>query len=129
MQCGLLTLFDFFADRQTEVASYTDTLECMMYAEQLGCDSVWVGEEHFSSFSICPSPQRLLTAVARATTRLRLGTALSVLPLEHPLRQALDLGDGGDHAQRSLTTGYGTASGKRTRDGFGVSLPIGSHYV
>src|SRR5262245_10403580 len=76
MQFGLFTLFDFFRDRQTEVTYYKDTLGFMIYAEQLGFDSVWVGEEHFYSFGICPSPQLFLTAVAQATTRVRLGTAL-----------------------------------------------------
>ena len=62
----------------------------MIYAEKLGFDSVWVGEEHFYSLGICPSPQLFLTALARETTRLRLGTSVSVLPLENPLRKAED---------------------------------------
>ncbi len=90
MQFGLFTLFDFFADRQNEVAYYQDTLDLMIYAEKLGFDSVWVGEEHFYSFGICPSPQLFLTALARETTRLRLGTAISLLPFENPLRKAED---------------------------------------
>lgn len=90
MQFGLFTLFDFFRDRQDEVAYYRDTLDLMILAEQLGYDSVWGGEEHFYSFGICPSPQIFLTAVARETTRLRVGTAISLLPFENPLRKAED---------------------------------------
>jgi hypothetical protein len=70
MQFGLLTLFDFFPDRQNERAYYQDTLDLMTYAEQLGFDSAWVGEEHFYSLGICPNPQLFLTALARETTRL-----------------------------------------------------------
>src|SRR4030095_4328625 len=62
----------------------------MILAEQLGYDSTWVGEEHFYSFGICPSPQLFLTALARETTRMRLGTAISLLPFENPLRKAED---------------------------------------
>ena len=47
MQFGLFTLFDFFRDRQDEIAYYRDTLDLMKLAERLGYDSVWVGEEHF----------------------------------------------------------------------------------
>jgi len=47
MQFGLFTLFDFFPDRQNEASYYQDTLALMIYAGQLGFDSVWVGEEHF----------------------------------------------------------------------------------
>jgi alkanesulfonate monooxygenase SsuD/methylene tetrahydromethanopterin reductase-like flavin-dependent oxidoreductase (luciferase family) len=90
VQFGLFTLFDFFRGQQDEVAYYRDTLELMILAEQLGYDSAWVGEEHFYSFGICPSPQLFLTALARETSRLRLGTAISLLPFENPLRKAED---------------------------------------
>jgi len=120
MQFGLFTLFDFFPDRQQEVTYYQDTLDLMIYAEQLGFDSVWAGEEHFYSFGICPSPQLFLTALARETTRLRLGTALSVLPLEHPLRKAedfalLDILSGG-----RLIFGVGRGAYPKHFAGFGV---------
>ena len=90
MQFGLFTLFDFFPDRQNEVAYYKDTIDFVIHAEQLGYDSVWMGEEHFYSFGICPSPQLFLTALARETTRMRLGSAISLLPFENPLRKAED---------------------------------------
>jgi alkanesulfonate monooxygenase SsuD/methylene tetrahydromethanopterin reductase-like flavin-dependent oxidoreductase (luciferase family) len=90
MQFGLFTLFDFFPDRQNEVAYYQETLDFVIHAEKLGFDSVWMGEEHFYSFGICPSPQLFLTALARETTRMRLGSAISLLPFEHPLRKAED---------------------------------------
>ena len=90
MQFGLFTLFDFFPDRQNEVVYYQDTLDFVIHAEKLGFDSVWMGEEHFYSFGICPSPQLFLTALARETTRMRLGTAISLLPFENPLRKAED---------------------------------------
>jgi len=70
MQFGVFTLFDFFPDRQNEIAYYQDTLDLMISAEKLGFDSAWVGEEHFYSIGICPSPQLFLTALARETTRL-----------------------------------------------------------
>lgn len=90
MKFGLFSLFDFFQDRQNEVRYYQDTLDLVIRSEQLGFDSVWLGEEHFYSFGICPSPQLFLTALARETTTLRLGTAISLLPFENPLRKAED---------------------------------------
>lgn len=122
MQFGLLTLFDFFPDRQNELVYYHDTLALMIYAEQLGFDSVWVGEEHFYSLGICPTPQLFLTALARETTRLRLGTAVSVLPLEHPLRKAedyamLDLLSGG-----RLNFGVGKGAYPKHFEGFRISM-------
>lgn len=90
MEFGLFTLFDFVREKQDEVAYYRDTLDLMIQAEKLGFDSVWGGEEHFYSFGICPSPQLFLTALARETRRIRLGTAISLLPFENPLRKAED---------------------------------------
>lgn len=90
MQFGLFSLFDFFRDKQNEVQYYRDTLDISVLAEKLGFDSVWFGEEHFYAFGICPSPQIFLTAVARETARIRLGTAISLLPFENPLRKAED---------------------------------------
>src|SRR5215510_5616708 len=121
MQFGLLTLFDFFPERQHETSYYQDTLNLMIDAEQLGFDSVWVGEEHFYSLGICPSPQLFLAALARETTRLRLGTAVSVLPLEHPLRKAedfamLDILSGG-----RLDVGVGKGVFPKHFEGFQVS--------
>ncbi|HEV8718766.1 MAG TPA: LLM class flavin-dependent oxidoreductase [Candidatus Binatia bacterium] len=122
MQFGLFTVFDFFPDRQSEMAYYQDTLDLMISAEKLGFNSVWVGEEHFYSVGICPSPQLFLTVLARETTRLRLGTAVSLLPLEHPLRKAedfamLDLLSGG-----RLDFGVGRGSFPKHFEGLRVSL-------
>ncbi len=121
MQVGLVTLFDFFPERQNELTYYQDTLDLMIYAEKLGFDSVWVGEEHFYSLGICPSPQLFLAALARETTRLRLGTAVSVLSLEHPLRKAedfamLDILSGG-----RLDVGVGKGLFPKHFEGFQVS--------
>ena len=90
MEFGLFSLFDFFRGKQDEVQYFQDTLDLSILAEELGFDSVWFGEEHFYSFGICPSPQIFLTAVARETSRIRLGTAISLLPFENPLRKAED---------------------------------------
>ena len=122
MQFGVLTLFDFFPDRQNEIAYYRDTLDLMISAEKLGFDSAWVGEEHFYWLGICPSPQLFLTALARETTRLRLGTAVSLLPFENPLRKAedfamLDLLSGG-----RLNFGVGRGSIPKHFEGFRVSV-------
>ena len=73
VEFGLFTLFGFH-DRQDEVQYYRDTLDLMVRLGKLGFDSVWGGEEHFYSFGLCPGPQLFLTAVARETSRIRLGT-------------------------------------------------------
>lgn len=70
---------------------YRDTLELFRVAEELGFDSGWVAQHHFASEQgRLPSPLVLLSAIAQRTRRIRLGTAIIVLPQEPPLRLAED---------------------------------------
>jgi len=121
MQFGLFTLFDFLPQRQEEIAYYRDTLDLMIYAEQLGFDAAWVGEEHFYSFGICPSPQIFLTALARETTRLRLGTAISLLIFENPLRKAEDFAMLDILSNGRLNFGVGRGSVNKHFEGFRIA--------
>jgi len=58
-------------------------------AETLGFDAVWIAEHHFDAeFCTIPSPNLLLAALARLTTRIRIGCGINVLPFHHPLRVA-----------------------------------------
>jgi len=57
--------------------------------EQLGFNDLWVTEHHFSEYGgTLPHPPIFLSAIARSTRRLRLGVAVSVLPLHNPLELA-----------------------------------------
>src|SRR2546427_11497781 len=68
-----------------------ETVELMVAAEELGLDSVWVAQHHFGPvLGPLPSPLPFLAAVAARTRQVRLGTAVIVLPLEHPVRLAED---------------------------------------
>lgn len=70
---------------------YARYFEQIDAAEAAGFDAVWVTEHHFSYFGgLTPNPQLLLTAIAQRNRRLRLGSAVSLLPLHHPLRIAED---------------------------------------
>ena len=120
MKFGLFSLFDFFRDRQNEVRYYQDTLDLIIRAEQLGFDSVWLGEEHFYTFGICPSPQIFLTAVARETSRIRLGTSISLLPFENPLRKAEDFAMLDILSNGRLDFGVGRGSITKHFEGFRV---------
>jgi alkanesulfonate monooxygenase SsuD/methylene tetrahydromethanopterin reductase-like flavin-dependent oxidoreductase (luciferase family) len=61
-------------------------------AEELGFDCAWFTEHHFRLFGgMLPNPQVLMGALAQRTKRIRLGTAVSILPLHNPLRIAEDV--------------------------------------
>jgi alkanesulfonate monooxygenase SsuD/methylene tetrahydromethanopterin reductase-like flavin-dependent oxidoreductase (luciferase family) len=74
---------------QSPVQRYRDTLDQAAHAEALGFESVWPVEQHFiPDLSIMPAPMLLLAALAERTKTLRLGIAIVLLPLSHPLRIA-----------------------------------------
>jgi alkanesulfonate monooxygenase SsuD/methylene tetrahydromethanopterin reductase-like flavin-dependent oxidoreductase (luciferase family) len=77
---------------QSPVQRYRDTLDQAAHAETLGFDSVWPVEQHFNpDLSIMPAPLLMLAALAERTRTLRLGIAIILLPLSHPLRVAEEI--------------------------------------
>ncbi|MFF0436096.1 LLM class flavin-dependent oxidoreductase [Streptomyces sp. NPDC004327] len=54
-------------------------------AEEAGLDSVWLAEHHFVPYGVCPSAVTLAALLLGRTRRIRVGTAVSVLPSAHPV--------------------------------------------
>jgi len=89
MRFGQLHLFENAAGR-SEHQAITEQIDLMVAAEACGFDSVWTAEHHFTEYGTCASPAVTLAAVAARTSRIRLGTGVVVLPLNHPIRVAED---------------------------------------
>ena len=66
---------------------YAEILEQIVRAEALGYDAAWFGEHHYEGYSF-GAPAVLAMAAAGRTSRIRLGTGVSLLPLHHPIRLA-----------------------------------------
>ena len=77
------------ADTQAQAARYQETIQQVVHAEKLGFNCAWLAELHFyKQFSIMSSPLIVATAIAQQTERIRLGIAVNLLPLWHPVRSA-----------------------------------------
>src|SRR5215204_3819759 len=91
---GVFVRFGFFdqlpcADSQSESQRFHDILAQIELGDQLGFDTVWLGELHFGrQSSILASPLMVLAAAAQRTQRIRLGTAVTLLPLHSPVKIA-----------------------------------------
>ncbi len=88
MKFGVLQFFSW-PERRVDLATvYARALDRIAIMDRAGYDAVWLAEHHFSSFSVCPSVHMVGTLAAARTRRLRIGTAVSLAPLYHPLRLA-----------------------------------------
>ncbi len=77
------------AVEQTPAARIQDTIAQCKLADELGFDSAWLAELHFNPrFSVLSAPLMIASAVAQATKRIRIGNAISLLPLHQPVRLA-----------------------------------------
>lgn len=89
---------------------YQETVELAAWTEQAGFDAAWVPEHHLASDSYITSPMIALAAIAARTSRIRLGSAIALAPLYHPVRfaedcVALDCISGG-RIEMALAIGY-----------------------
>ncbi len=62
-----------------------DVVEQAVLADQTGVDFIGLGEHHRDDFAIS-APEVILGAIAAKTTRIRLGTAVTVLSSDDPIR-------------------------------------------
>jgi alkanesulfonate monooxygenase SsuD/methylene tetrahydromethanopterin reductase-like flavin-dependent oxidoreductase (luciferase family) len=100
-------------------------LEQAQAAEALGFRNIWLAEHHFSTYGYLSRPLQLATYIAAKTTTLRVGTAVIVVPLHHPLIIAeeaatLDLLSGG-----RLDIGLGRGYQRYEFERFGLKLDSG----
>ena len=73
----------------SESRRYWEMLEEVTYAEEIGMTSVWFVEHHFrSEWSHSSAPDITLAAISQRTTKMRLGIAVVLVPLHHPLNIA-----------------------------------------
>ena len=88
MDFGLFTEFNTRKGK-TEALAFEESMRQVEAAEELGLDSVWLGENHFSpELAVMACPLIVAAAVAARTRRVRIGLAVQVLPLANPLRAA-----------------------------------------
>ena len=112
MEFGYFTLSDnrYPDNPRTAEAFMMEIRDQAVFAESIGMHSAWIGEHHFNRRGCVPMPSLVLASIAAATTRIRLGPAVVVLPIHHPVQVAeewasLDVLSGG-RVDFALGRGY-----------------------
>ena len=86
----------------------------------LGFDSTWMIEHHFSDYFPTPNPLQLLSFIAGRYPEIDLGTAVLVLPWYNPLRLAEDLATFRMITDRHLHIGIGRGTAFLEYERFGM---------
>lgn len=108
--------------RQPWTDLYARTLEVIAWTESVGFTGAWVPEHHLAEDGYQPAPFSVLAAIAARTRTLRLGSAIALAPLYHPVRFAeecavLDILSGG-----RLDMGVGIGYRRREYEAFGLDF-------
>ncbi len=120
MDVGIFTEFSSAAG-MSHTTAFDEAMTEMVAAESLGYDTVWLGEIHFQKDrSVLSSPYVIGAAIASRTKTLRIGMAVSILPIQHPLHLAEDIATLDQLSHGRLDLGIGRSGVPEHYHGFGV---------
>lgn len=122
MELGFFSLMPHRDVTRPPKTIYDDTLALVRDAEQAGFDVAWFAEHHFGNYCMCPSPLLMAAHCAGITERIKLGAAVLVLPLYHPMRVLQELGMVDMLSNGRLIIGLGSGYQNYEFDRFGVDL-------
>ena len=126
MHVGLMMECDYRAGKTQEEA-FQEAFATAAHAEAWGFDGVWLAERHFAPPesgraipSVVASPLIIATAIAARTTRIRVGTAVLVVPLGHPVRLAEEVATLDHISQGRLDLGVGRSGFPWAYEGYDI---------
>ena len=101
--------------------AFAQSFELVDTAERWGLDAMWLGELHFiPARSVLSAPLSIASAIAARTQRMKIGLAVQVLPLCHPLRLAEEAATVDQISNGRLIFGVGRSGVARTYEAYGV---------
>lgn len=104
-----------------QAAAFHEAFRLVDAAEAWGLDGVWLGEIHFDpARSVLSASIVVASAIAARTRRLRVGTAVQLLPLNNPLRIAEEVATVDHISEGRFDFGIGRSGSPRAYDGYGI---------
>ena len=106
---------------QSETDAFEQAFDQVDAAERYGLDAMWLAELHVDpARSVLASPMTIASAIAARTRRIKIGIAVQVLPLCHPLRIAEEAATVDQISDGRLIFGVGRSGLPRTYEAYGV---------
>ena len=120
MEFGMFHEFPSVPGR-SETEMFDEAIEQIDAAERWGLDAMWLAEIHFApERTYLSSPLAIASAIAARTERMKIGIAVQVLPLCHPLRLAEEAATVDQISRGRLIFGVGRSGVVSTYDAYGV---------
>lgn len=122
MEFGVFILAQQRGYHQTSQQVINNSIEQTVVAEQAGFNNAWYAEHHFNNYSLSPSPLMMVAHMAAKTQRIRLGTAVCILPLYQPARFLAEVGFVDTVSNGRLDLGVGSGYQEFEFERFGVNI-------
>ena len=121
MEFGIFHEF-WSTDASSQAAACANSFAQIDAAERWGLDVVWLAEIHMNpTRSLLSAPLTVASAIAARTRRIRIGTAVQILPLGHPLRLAEETATIDQISGGRLIFGVGRSAFPRAYNAYGIS--------
>jgi alkanesulfonate monooxygenase SsuD/methylene tetrahydromethanopterin reductase-like flavin-dependent oxidoreductase (luciferase family) len=105
----------------THQTAFRESFEEVDLAEEMGLDTIWLGEAHFRpNRSVLAAPIVVASSIATRTKKLRVGMAVQVLPMIHPLRIAEEAATVDQLSEGRFEFGVGRSGNIRAYDIMGI---------
>src|SRR5439155_17180035 len=120
MEFGMFHEFPYLPGR-SETEAFDEAMEQVEAAERWGLDAMWLAEIHFApERTYLSAPLAIASAIAARTSRIKIGIAVQVLPLCHPLRLAEEAATVDQISDGRLIFGVGRSGLPRTYEAYGI---------
>ena len=107
-------------EQYTPRGLYSDLSEQATLGEELGFKAIWLAEHHFTRYGLGASSLILASNIAARTEKIRLGTAVLIPPLHHPVRLAEDTATLDVISDGRLDVGFGRGAASSEYVNFGI---------
>ncbi len=122
MEIGAFILAQQRSYQQPSDQIIMNSIEQTQACEAAGFSTAWYAEHHFNNYSLVPSPLMMVAACSARTSRIRLGTAVCVLPLYQPQRLLGEIGFADVVTGGRLELGVGSGYQQFEFERFGVDV-------
>src|SRR5437763_13626727 len=106
----------------SQAEAFAQSVAAIAAAEAWALDAIWLAEIHMNpTRALVAAPLIVASAVAARTSRIKIGTAVQILPLGHPLRFAEETATIDQISGGRLIFGVGRSAFPRAYNAYGIS--------